>query len=127
MNTNEMTLSKDGMRLLLNYSGELDAAGLQELIALLGSARKAMEPPVPRTQQDNGGAEIACTIEPLSGFAADQPDQQGAQVLRLRSERFGWVGWRFGHNDARQLFEHLALRFGHAGPATHGSTGEPKH
>jgi hypothetical protein len=108
---NEVKLIKDGKALLLNIAAELDVAALEDLLLVLGSARKAMEPPVPRSEQDNGGAQLRCTTEPLSGLAADRVGQDGMQVLRLRSVRFGWIGWEFSEQDARALFESLAQRF----------------
>jgi hypothetical protein len=108
---NEMRLNADRTRLLLNISGDFDTAALEDLVLLLGGARKAMEPPVPSSEQDNGGAQLRCTTEPLSGLAADHLGQDGKQVLRLRSVRFGWLGWEFSELDARALFELLAQRF----------------
>jgi hypothetical protein len=108
---NEMKLNADRTRLLLNISGDFDAAALEDLVLLLGGARKRMEPAVPRSEQENGGAQIRCTAETMSGFHADHIGQDGKQLLRLRSVRFGWLGWEFSELDARALFESLAKRF----------------
>lgn len=125
---NWMQLTEDGMRLRLHLDGEFTAAGLQDLVLRLGSVRKEMLPPVPRTQQDNGGAQIACTTEALSEFAADHADQEGTQVLRFRSERFGWLGWALSNAHAKALFEHLGVQLGLLQvDRRDGSTGNPKH
>lgn len=123
---NELKLNKDGTRLLLNLSGELDAAALEDLVLLLGSTRERMEPPVPRSQQENGGAEIRCTTETMSGLQSDPWLKDGTQVLRLRSARFGWLGWSFLEPEARAVFELLAQRFK---PDRHHITqpADPKH
>lgn len=108
---NEMKLRADRMHLLLNFSGELDAAALEDLILALGSARKAMQPPVPTTDKDNNGAQLVCVSEDVRSLAAEKPDQDGKLLLRLRSERFGWMGWRLGQHDASQLGEFLAAYY----------------
>lgn len=108
---NEIKLSSDGTRLLLSLSGELDAAALEDLVLLLGSTRERMKPPVPRSQQESGGAEIRCTTETMSGLQADPWLKDGTQVLRLRSARFGWLGWSLLEPEARAVFELLAQRF----------------
>lgn len=115
---NEVSLSEDGKSLLLNITAELDAAALEDLLLMLGSIRESMKPPVPSADQNNGGAQLRCTSETLSEFAADKPDEQGNCLLRFRSKRFGWLGWRFAQHDARQLGEFLAAYFPPAPPTT---------
>ena len=119
---NEMTLNADATRLLLAINGELDAAALEALVLSLGSIRKAMHPAVPRSEQDNGGAQLRCTSETL-----EKPDQQGNCLLRVRSERFGWLGWWLAQNDARQLKDFLATYYpAGSTPSTSGGS-QPKH
>lgn len=103
----EIALNSDDTSVLLNISGELDAAALEDLILNLGSIRKSMQPAVPRSEQDNGGAQLRCTSETLSALGAEKPDQQGNCLLRFRSERFGWVGWELAHDNACQLRDFL--------------------
>lgn len=103
----EMSMNADGTGLLLNISGQFGAAELQALVLELGRLRKGMKPAVPRLNQDNSATQVSCTSETLSEFGAEKPDQQGNCHLRLRSERFGWLGWWLAHNDACQLRDFL--------------------
>lgn len=124
---NEMTLNADATRLLLAINGELDAAALEALILSLGSIRKAMHPAVPRSEQDNGGAQLRCTSETLSSLGAEKPDQQGNCLLRVRSERFGWLGWWLAQDDARQLKDFLATYYPAGSPPSTSGGSQPKH
>lgn len=111
--TNKVRIAQDEnfTTLHLDIRGGFSAAEVEKLILFLGSARAGIQPPVAARPQDDGGAELGRVKEPLSGLVADQPTEEGAQLLRLRSERFGWLTWELGHHDARALGEHLHAFF----------------
>ncbi len=110
-NTVQIKQSEDFTALHLDIRGAFSAAEVEKLILFLGSARAGIQPPVAAQPQDDLGAQLGRVKEACSGLVADHPSQHGAQVLRMRSERFGWLGWELQEADARQLFELLALRF----------------
>ena len=85
---------------------QLDAAGLDALIAILGSARASMkeqvgaEPNIPPTTSE------VIVIDPA--LRSDWPPHPSLQGLMLRHLHFGWVSFPLPHHEAATLGEWLS-------------------
>lgn len=102
------TTSSTATTTRIDINADLSAPDLEALIRRLSMVRAGMEPAVPTHPSQMQGGTQPRMVQNATAMAIERPDADREVVWMLRSEGFGWVGWRLAPAHIASWIEYLA-------------------